>query len=152
MRTKQPVEIEHSQITRRLWTVLDEAHVLVPSDESTAATEPLIDYVKRGRDAGLSLIFATQQPSAVNKKLMSQADITITHMLGIEADITAAVARMPTRSTIEYEVDGHKVSGVGDVIRSLGPGEAIIADGASGRIFVSKVRPRQTAHGGTTPK
>lgn len=152
MRTKEPIDPSHDTITKRLWMVLDEAHVLVPSDESTAATEPLIDYVKRGRDAGLSLIFATQQPSAVNKKLMSQADITITHMLGIEADISAAVARMPTRSTVEYEVDGQKVSGVGDIIRSLGPGEAIIADGASGRIFVAKIRPRQSAHGGTTPK
>ena len=38
-------------------------------------TGPLVDYVKRGRDAGLSLIFATQQPSAVNSKLMSQVDI-----------------------------------------------------------------------------
>lgn len=152
MRTKQPTDPEHDKITRRLWMVLDEAHVLVPSDESTAATEPLIDYVKRGRDAGLSLIFATQQPSAVNTKLMSQADLTITHMLGIEADISSAVARMPTRPTVEYEVDDHKVSGVSDVIRTLGPGEAIIADGASGRIFVAKVRPRQSAHGGTTPK
>jgi uncharacterized protein len=152
VRTKMAPAAGDEKITRRLWMVLDEAHVLVPADEYTAATEPLIDYVKRGRDAGLSLIFATQQPSAVNKKLMSQADITITHMLGIEADIAAAIARMPTRSTIDYEVNSQKVSGVGDVIRSLGPGEAIVADGASGRIFVAKIRPRQSAHGGTTPK
>lgn len=152
LRTKQSADTEEEAITTRLWMVLDEAHVLVPSDETTAATEPLIDYVKRGRDAGLSLIFATQQPSAVNKKLISQVDITITHRLGIEADISAAVARMPTRSTIDYEVDNHRVSGIGDVVRSLGPGEAIVADGASGRIFVAKVRPRQSAHGGTTPK
>ena len=152
LRTRSTSAADYKDITGRLWMVLDEAHVLVPSDELTAATEPLIDYVKRGRDAGLSLIFATQQPSAVDKKLMSQADITITHMLGIEADISAAIARMPTRSTVEYEIDNHKVSGIGDIIRSLGPGEAILADGASDRIVVAKVRPRQSAHGGTTPK
>lgn len=139
-------------LTNRVWLVLDEAHVLVPSDGYTAATEPLIDYVKRGRDAGLSLIFATQQPSAVNSKLMSQVDLTITHMLGFDADLNAAVARMPTRTSIDYDVDNQKVSSLSDVIRSLGPGEAVIADGASSRAFVAKIRPRVSAHGGATPK
>jgi DNA helicase HerA-like ATPase len=117
----------------------------------TAATGPLVDYVKRGRDAGLSLIFATQQPSAVNSKLMSQVDITITHTLGFETDLSAAVARMPTRTSVEYEIDNQKVSALSDVLRSLRPGEAVIADGASGRVFIAKMRPRVSAHGGATP-
>lgn len=142
---------EGSQLAARLWMVLDEAHVLVPSDGTTAATEPLIDYVKRGRDAGLSLIFATQQPSAVNSKLMSQVDLTITHTLGFEADLNAAVARMPTRSAVEYDVDNERMSGLADLIRSLSPGEAVIADGSSGRVFVAKIRPRLSAHGGASP-
>lgn len=152
VRTGTADPIDAKSITNRLWMVLDEAHVLVPSDGSTAATLPLIDYVKRGRDAGLSLIFATQQPSAVNSKLMSQVDLTITHMLGFEADLSAAIARMPTRTAIDYDVDNQKVTSIADVIRSLGPGEAVIADGASGRAFVAKIRPRLSAHGGATPK
>ncbi|SMF63549.1 ATP-binding protein [Allosphingosinicella indica] len=139
-------------LTRRLWIVLDEAHVLVPSDGATAATGPLIDYVKRGRDAGLSLIFATQQPSAVNSKLMSQVDLTLTHMLGFDADLSAAIARMPTRASVDYDVDSQSGCSLADVIRSLGPGECVIADGASSRIFLARVRPRTTAHGGATPK
>jgi ABC-type dipeptide/oligopeptide/nickel transport system ATPase component len=139
-------------LTGRLWLVLDEAHVLVPSDGGTAATAPLIDYVKRGRDAGLSLIFATQQPSAVNSKLMSQVDITLTHMLGFDADLTAAIARMPTRTSVDYEIDSHGSGSLADVIRSLGPGECVVADGASSRIFLAKIRPRSTAHGGATPQ
>jgi uncharacterized protein len=138
-------------LAARLWMVLDEAHVLVPSDGSTAATEPLIDYVKRGRDAGLSLIFATQQPSAVNSKLMSQVDLTITHTLGFDSDLSAAVARMPTRAAIDYDVDNEKVGGLTELIRSLAPGEAVVADMSSGRVFVGKVRPRLSAHGGTSP-
>ena len=35
--------------------------------------------------------------------------------------------------------------------RSLEPGEAIIADGANGRVFIAKIRPRLSAHGGNTP-
>ena len=147
---KKPTE--EGSLARRLWTVLDEAHLLIPSDRVTAATAPLIDYVKRGRDAGLSLVFATQQPSAVNSRLLSQVDMTITHMLGFDADLNAAVGRMPTRSAIEYEVDNWKVPSMSDVIRSLDPGEAVVADSASGRAFVAKIRPRVSAHGGATPK
>src|SRR5262249_20874781 len=127
MRTGQ-AQNDGGSLASRLWMVLDEAHVLVPSDGATAATEPLIDYVKRGRDAGLSLIFATQQPSAVTSKLMSQVDLTITHTLGFESDLVAAVARMPTRTAVEYEVDNERVGSLTDLIRSLAPGEAVIAD------------------------
>jgi len=152
LRVNGTLPTESEGLTNRLWLVLDEAHVLVPSDGSTAATGPMIDYVKRGRDAGLSLIFATQQPSAVNSKLISQVDMTLTHMLGFDTDLGAAVARMPTRSTVEYEVDHTAIGSLSDVIRSLGPGECIVADQASSRIFVAKIRPRATAHGGATPK
>lgn len=152
MRTSRVKVERDEELTNRLWLVLDEAHTLVPSDGYTAATEPLIDYVKRGRDAGLSLIFATQQPSAVNSKLMSQVDVTVTHMLGFDADLNAATARMPTRTTIDYDIDNQKAGSITDVIRSLGPGEAIVADGASGRAFIAKIRPRVSAHGGATPK
>ena len=141
-----------NDITGKLWLVVDEAHVLVPTNGETAATAPLIDYVKRGRDAGLSLIFATQQPSAVDSRLMSQVDLTITHTLGFDADLSAAAARMPTRTSVEYEVNNQKTGNLNDVIRSLGTGEAFVADGASDRIFVAKIRPRVSAHGGSTPE
>ena len=151
LRTKKTNNQEYANITRQLWMVLDEAHVLIPASGATAATAPLIDYVKRGRDAGLSLIFATQQPSAVNSKLMSQVDLTITHMLGFDADLSAATARMPTRASVDYEINDQKVNSIIDVIRSFKPGEAVVADSTSGRIFIVKIRPRMSAHGGTNP-
>ncbi len=151
-RTGRTNGAQSTQIAQKLWMILDEAHVLIPSDEVTPATGPLIDYVKRGRDAGLSLIFATQQPSAVNTKLMSQVDMTLTHMLGFENDVSAAINRMPTRNTVTYEIQNVRASSLGDVIRTLDPGEAVLADGASGRIVLIKVRPRRTAHGGNEPQ
>lgn len=150
MRTGQALGPDACLATR-LWMVLDEAHVLVPSDGTTAATEAMIDYVKRGRDAGLSLIFATQQPSAVNSKMMSQVDLTITHTLAFEADLTAATARMPARAAGDYEVDNERSGSLTDVIRSLSPGEAVVADASSGRSFLLKIRPRRSAHGGVSP-
>ena len=135
----------------RLWLVVDEAHVIVPSEGKTPASDPLIDYVKRGRDCGMSLIFATQQPSAVDSKLMSQADITLTHGLSFNMDIQSAAKRMPADASHEYQRDGQKIPSLGGVIRALDPGEAIVADSASSRIFMERVRPRLTAHGGNTP-
>lgn len=135
----------------RLWLALDEAHVVVPSDGVTPASAPLVDYVKRGRDSGLSLIFATQQPSAVDGKLMSQADITLTHGLSVEMDIQAAARRMPADASHSYSREGKALSSLSAVIRSLASGEVIVADSASTRIVVGSVRPRLTAHGGNTP-
>ena len=135
----------------RLWLAVDEAHVIVPSEGKTPASDPFIDYVKRGRDSGLSLIFATQQPSAVDSKLMSQADITFTHGLSFDLDIQAATKRMPADTSHQYQQDGQKIPSLGGIIRALAPGEAIVADSASSRIFMGQVRPRLTAHGGNTP-
>ena len=139
-------------LPKRVWLIVDEAHVLVPNGARTPASEPIIDYVKRGRDAGLSLIFATQQPSAVNSRLMSQVDITFTHTLGFEVDISAAIQRMPTRSSIVYQFAGFDLPSLGGAIRTLDPGECVVADSASGRAFIMRVRPRVTAHGGNHPK
>ena len=145
-------EIHGGDMPERLWLVIDEAHVIVPGEGETPASGPLVDYVKRGRDSGLSLIFATQQPSAVDGKLMSQADITFTHGLGFDADIQAAAKRMPADASHAYNRDGRKIPSLGGVIRGLAPGDAIVADSASGRIFIQKTRPRLTAHGGNTPE
>ena len=145
-------EAPGGDMPERLWLAVDEAHVIVPSENKTPASDPLVDYVKRGRDSGLSLIFATQQPSAVDGKLMSQADITFTHSLGFDADIQAAAKRMPAASSHAYQRDGREISTLGGVIRALGPGEAIVADSTSGRTFIQRTRPRLTAHGGNTPE
>jgi len=148
---RQGGEMPSGNLPERLWTIIDEAHVVAPREGKTAASESIVDYVKRGRDAGLSLVFATQQPSAVDNKLMSQVDITLTHALGFETDLQAAIARMPTRTSVVYERSGFKLPSFGDAIRSLDPGEAVIADSANGRVFIIRIRPRLSAHGGNTP-
>ena len=144
---KMPAE----NLPRRLWIMIDEAHVIAPREGRTPANEPIVDYVKRGRDSGLSLIFATQQPSAVDDKLMSQVDMTFTHALGTEADVAAAIARMPTSRPDGYTCAGESLKTPGNLIRSLKPGEAILADAATQRPFVVHIRPRLSVHGGDTP-
>ncbi|MCY3816784.1 MAG: ATP-binding protein [Gammaproteobacteria bacterium] len=139
-------------LPKRLCVVLDEAHVIAPNSGRTSANSALVDYAKRGRDAGLSLVFATQQPSAVDSRLISQADLTITHALNFDADIQAAISRMPSDSSHRYTRPSSQTSmPLASTIRSLAPGEAIVADSSSSRIFIQLTRPRLTAHGGNVP-
>ena len=140
-----------SHVPERLWFLIDEAHTVVPREGRTVASSPVIDAVKRGRDSGVSAVFATQQPSAVDTRLLSQVDMTITHALGFENDLQAALARMPTRTNVAYTRKGFAMPSLGDTIRCLAPGEAVMADSASGRVFALQIRPRLTAHGGNTP-
>jgi len=125
------------------WLFIDEAHTLIPSGGlKTAATDSLIEYVKQGRRPGCSLVFATQQPSAIDTKVLSQLDILITHKLVFEEDIKAVMKRVPTVVPDEYR----KAS----FIRSLPIGVALLADRSeqSSRAFTVKVRPRFSQHEG----
>ena len=142
---------QRESLPERLWAFLDEAHIIAPKAGRTPASAPVVDYVKRGRDAGLSLAFATQQPSAVDDRLMSQVDMTFTHSLGFDSDLQAAMGRMPTRLSVTYERAGFRLPSLADTVRSLDPGEAVVADTTNGRIFISRIRPRLSAHGGSTP-
>src|SRR6185503_2637802 len=58
----------------RTWLLMDEAHVLAGTEEPSVAREALVKYAKEGRNYGLSLALATQQPSALDPRLMSQVE------------------------------------------------------------------------------
>ena len=133
------------------WVIIDEAHLVCPSDQSTSAKSALIEYVKRGRDAGLSLVLATQQPSAIDARVLSQVDLLIAHRLVMEADITAAVSRMPASLPARIELGGQEVTNGSAMIRMLDTREAWIADSESSRAFLVAMRPRLTSHGGDEP-
>ncbi len=55
----------------------------------------MIEYVKQGRRPGLSAVLSTQQPSALNSKIISQLDILLSHRLSFENDIKEVWKRMP---------------------------------------------------------
>jgi hypothetical protein len=113
----------------------------------------IVDYVKRGRDAGLSLVLATQQPSALDTAAISQNDLVLIHKLTIDPDIDAATARMPARipSRISKLPRAQDLSGMDDVARSLEAGQSLFADSESSRAFILQSRPRVCIHGGGEP-
>lgn len=133
------------------WVIIDEAHLVCPSDRDTSAKHALIEYVKRGRDAGLSLVLATQQPSAIDSRVLSQVDLLVAHRLVMEGDIVAALARMPATLPSRITIGGQDVSSPSALVRMLDTREAWIADAESSRAFLVAMRPRITAHGGDEP-
>lgn len=125
------------------WLFIDEAHTLVPAGNAkTAATDAIIEYVKQGRRPGCSLVFATQQPSAINSKVLSQLDVIATHKLVFDDDIKAVYKRTPTIIPHKYK----KAS----FIKTLPIGVALTGDRQeeTSRAFVLKVRPRKSQHEG----
>ena len=135
----------------RVWLVIDEAHVVAPSAEISAARTALVEYVKRGRDAGLSLILATQQPSALDDRILSQVNVTFSHRLSFQSDINAAVNRIPTKSVRSMKFSGTNLSDFGDMVRVLDAGQCFLGDQASSRTVLVQMRPRVSAHGGYSP-
>ncbi len=126
-----------------VWIALDEAHELLPKDGKTAATEALITILREGRQPGISLILASQQPGKIHTDVMTQADIVIAHRLTARLDVEALgqLTQSYMRQGLEQEIDHlPRVKGA-----------AVIFDDANERIFPVQLRPRFTWHGGGSP-
>jgi len=125
------------------WLFIDEAHTLIPSGNvNTPATSALVEYVKQGRRPGCSLVFATQQPSAIDTRVLSQLDILISHKLVFDDDIKAIFKRVPSIVPGKYKKSSF--------IRTLSVGTALVADRReeTSRAFVMNIRPRMSQHEG----
>lgn len=140
-----------ADLPNRVWLLIDEAHVVAPKDELSPARSALVEYVKRGRDAGLSLVLATQQPSAVDDRILSQVNITLSHRLTFQSDITAAANRIPTKTIAHLKMAGTTLTDFGDMIRVLDAGQCFVGDQGTSRVMMLQVRPRISAHGGYSP-
>jgi len=126
-----------------VWIFLDEAHEFLPKNEKTPATDALVQLLREGRQPGISLVLATQQPGQIHKDVMTQSDIVLAHRVTAKPDITALNEIMQTYllKSIKQELDN---------LPSL-KGSAIILDDNSERIYPIRVRPRLTWHGGEAP-
>jgi len=72
-------EIKERQEQPLVWLVIDEAHEFLPRDEKTLATDPLVTILREGRQPGISLILASQQPGKIHTDVMTQADTVLSH-------------------------------------------------------------------------
>lgn len=139
------------KLPNKVWLLIDEAHVVAPSDSPSPARQALVEYVKRGRDAGLSLVMATQQPSAIDDRILSQVNLTFSHRLSFQSDIQAAVNRIPTKLLGSLRFSGIDIKEFGEMLRFLDSGQCFLGDHNTSRTVLIKVRPRVTSHGGYSP-
>ena len=126
-----------------VWLMLDEAHEFLPKAGTTAASSALIQLLREGRQPGISLVLATQQPGEIHKDVITQSDIVISHRVTARKDITALNDMMQT----------YLLNDIQTYINNLPrmKGSAIVLDDNSERIFPMNVRPRFTWHGGEAP-
>jgi DNA helicase HerA-like ATPase len=147
---KQSLESVVDSGVPRTWILMDEAHVLAGSGEASVACEALVKFAKEGRNYGLSLAVATQQPSALDTRLLSQVETIISHQLTAPQDASTAAKGMRSPLPESIEIDGARTDLEG-LLRRLGQGEAVFSSGnapALQRGVVIAIRPRVTAHGG----
>jgi len=126
-----------------VWIFIDEAQEFLPRDSATPATSALQQVLREGRQPGISLVLATQQPGQINKDVITQSDIVISHRVTAKPDVEALNEIMQTYllENIKQQMDN---------LPSL-KGSAIILDDNSERLYPMRIRPRFTWHGGEAP-
>ncbi len=123
-----------------VWMIIDEAHLFMPRDRKSLSKAVLSDWIRVGRQPGLSLILATQRIDRLSDDAITQADIILGHRITSYLDIKALSSVRPTY--------------VGESLdKSLASlphtrGLAVLLDDVTEKLWVIRVRPRMSWHGG----
>jgi len=128
-----------------VWVFIDEAHEFLPHESvgKTPATDALVQLLREGRQPGVSMVLATQQPGKIHSDVMTQSDIVVSHRVTARLDVDAL--NDVTQSYMKSDISD-KLNGLPHL-----KGSAIILDDNSERIYPMRVRPRFTWHGGEAP-
>ena len=151
---RRDAEVLQSQAKSGLsrgWILIDEAHNYVPQIGIIGSKAPLKKFVNEGRNIGLSIAVTTQQPSGLDSSIRRNADILLIHSISMKSDIDVAESMLNTAVPSDFELDKKIVHDnvFERMVRGLQTGYAIVSCANSNRIFLAKMRPRVSAHGGT---
>jgi len=126
-----------------VWVVIDEAHEFLPREGTVSSSGPLITILREGRQPGISLILATQQPGKIHTDVMTQSDIVLSMRLTAKLDMDAlgALAQSYMRGGLTRAMD--------NLPRQKG--SALVLDDQNERLYSLKIRPRMSWHGGASP-
>ena len=126
-----------------IWLMLDEAHEMLPLNGSTAATPALITLLREGRQPGIALVLATQQPGMIHTDAMTQSDIILAHRLTAKID-TDALGNL---------LQSYMRAGLDKLYAELPScaGACLAMDDVNERIYPIQIRPRFSWHGGSAP-
>ncbi len=126
-----------------IWVLIDEAHELLLKEGKTPATDALVQLLREGRQPGISLVLATQQPGEIHKDVLTQSDIVIAHRLTSKIDIEALNNMMQTYLLTDIQRYMNELPDL--------KGSAIVLDDNSERIYPIRIHPKRSWHGGETP-
>lgn len=144
---RRKIEKKINQGIPPAWIVADEAQNFLPSERKTTATDVLIRLVREGRNFGLSFMLTTQQPSAIDQRILAQVDTLVVHKLTVQGDIE--YIRRNLKSALPEELKyGNSTFSFDVLLRSLDIGQVIISNTEADRTFIMDVRPRVSVHGG----
>ncbi len=126
-----------------VWIFLDEVHEFLPLDGETLATGPLLQVIREGRQPGISMVVATQQPGKMNTDVLSQCDLVISHRVTAKDDINA----------LNRIMQSYLAESLSEAINELPriKGCALLLDQNQERVYSAQMRPRFSWHGGETP-
>jgi len=139
------IEDEFGDVTMEhpfVYMLIDEAHLFLPSNQKTLASDVLIDWIKLGRHPGLSLVLATQEPSALHETAIRQSDIILAHNVTSNDDI-AALGKAK-QSFMSKTKDITKIISTMEFKKGL----AMLFDDKTRKIEMIMVRPRMSLHAG----
>ncbi|MFH0869114.1 MAG: DUF87 domain-containing protein [archaeon] len=128
-----------------VWIFIDEAHEFIPreTENQTLASEPLIKLLREGRQPGISLVLATQQPGKIHTDVMTQADIILSHRLTAKIDIDSL--NLIASTYLPYAIQKYVDELPAD------KGTAVLIDDKLEKIYPLRVRPKMSWHGGEDP-
>ena len=126
------------------WVLIDEAHEFLPLEGVTAATAALKTLLREGRQPGISLVLATQQPGKIHTDAMTQSDVILAHRLTAKIDTDALGALMQSYLRAGLDKELNYLPKV--------PGACIAVDDVNERLYPMRVRPRFSWHGGGAPQ
>ncbi len=126
-----------------VWMAIDEAQVFLPDEPSMAKDVLIKQWMRQGRQPGVSLLMATQRPGALDPEVLSHSDLIICHRLTARQDVETLNTVRPT----------YMQGSISEALKKVGTekGVALVVDDTSESVHVIKVRPRLSWHGGEEP-
>ncbi len=125
-----------------VWLIIDEAHEFLPNDQKTVCTDALITILREGRQPGISLVLASQQPGKIHTDVLTQSDIVLSHQITakIDTDALQALTQSYMREGLDKQLN----------LLPKESGAAVVLDDKNERVYAIRVRPRLSWHGGET--
>ena len=131
----------------KTWIILDEAQNIIPDRTASIANRELTRFVREGRNFGLSMGISTQQPTAIDARVMAQVDVLVAHTLTVKQDTNYILSNLKSAEPDSIQVSGRSVQ-LAEALRELAVGQCLVSAVDASRSYFVEMRPRLTPHGG----